>query len=119
MPLTIEAICVAVSRLRILRRPRELRDAAVQVFLAHAVISAVVTALEHCPERLDPIGVSLIANEFSAVSDGFMPEIHPKLRIPAMIVRVNRRALRNPMPDESLQALLACSSKETGSLNFV
>ena len=61
--------------------PAELLDIAVKMLDAEVVIHAIVAALQHCPERLHPVGVRLPAHILAdAVLDGDMSPAQARVR---------------------------------------
>ena len=69
----------------------KLIDVALKVFLAHAVIGAVVAPLEHGPEGLYTVCVGLAFDVLAdAVTDRGVVEVQPDPVVAAMVVRVDR-----------------------------
>ena len=80
---------------------------------ADLVEGALVSAFQHRPERLDPVGVGHAVDVLAdAVLHGFVLERHSL--ISTVIVGVNRRAFGCMITDETLQCLGICFVNNTG-----
>ena len=76
----------------------ELIDIPLQVLLAHAVIGAVVTPLEHGPEGLNAVGVGRAFDVLpDTMTNGSMLEIHPDPIVAAMVVCVDGGPRLDPL----------------------
>ena len=82
----------------------ELVHVAVQVLFAQVVIGAMIAALEHRPERLDPVGVRHSVDIFAdRVLDGF---VRPgNAAVCGSIIRIDRRSGKRGRKDKTLQGL--------------
>ena len=79
----------------------EFLDVAAQVLRAHVMIGAVVSALEHRPERLDAVGMGLIADVLAdGVLDGLMLEGQAVVAL--VVVGVNGRPGKRCGHDKAL-----------------
>ena len=74
---------------------------------AHLVVGAVVSPLEHGPERLDAVGVGLAFDVLAdAVTDSGVIEVQTDPVVSAVVVRVDGGPRLDPLLDEALQAIL-------------
>lgn len=93
--------------------PRELPHVPAQVLRAHLVVRPVVAPLEHRPEALDTVRVGLPPDVLPArVSDRLVRAREPDVR--AVLVRVDLRALRRPLPDDSRSVMFTAGSITDG-----
>lgn len=91
----------------------ELRDVAPHVLGRHLVVDAVVAPLEKRPERLDPVGVDLVAGVFSdAVLHGLMVG---QTLVGAVLIGVDGGSGLSGILDEALKGVLVRALHDLGA----